>query len=133
MHRHSNRRRRKGVAVVELSVCLPLIMVITVAAIEACSMLHLKQSLILAAYEGARVALIPGAATANVQEQCRLILVNRGIQGATYTVTPDVQSAPRGTFIRVLVTAPCNMNSPILGSFFTNRIVSGKVEMMKEM
>ncbi len=124
---------RAGIAAVELAVCLPILLLLTVASIEACSMIHLKQSLTIAAYEGARVALIPGSATENVAEQCRLILIGRGIQGATAAVTPDVANAMPGTFVRVTVTAPCAANSPIAGRFFTSRTLTGRVEMMKEM
>lgn len=124
---------RRAAAIVEFAVCLPVLMLLTVAAIETCSMIYVRQSLTIAAYEGARVALIPGSETVNVQEQCRLILDGRGVRNATTTVTPDVVSSAPGTFIRVSVTAPCSSNSPIAGKFFAGRSLTGSVEMMKEM
>ena len=48
----------RGVAAAELAVCLPVIVLIVIATIEACSALFLKQSLTAAAYEGVRTAIV---------------------------------------------------------------------------
>ena len=42
----------------ELAVCLPVVVLLVIATIEACSAMFLKQSLTVAAYEGVRTALI---------------------------------------------------------------------------
>ena len=47
---YSNRRGRRGVAAAELAVCLPIVVLMVIATIEACSALFLKQSLTVAAY-----------------------------------------------------------------------------------
>ncbi len=54
------RRPRDGVAATELAVCMPVIVLVVLATIESCAMIFLQQSLSIAAYEGARVALAPG-------------------------------------------------------------------------
>jgi hypothetical protein len=131
--RRPSRPERRGAAIPELAVCIPLLILLTVAAIEACAMIYLKQSATIAAYEGARVALIAGASRTNVIAQCNLILSERRVNGATVTVSPDPAVAPVNTFIAVTVTAPCAPNSPIAGSFFARRSVVGHVEMMKEL
>ena len=62
-HRSSRRsadKDRLGVAVIELAICLPILVLILVATIEACVMLQLKQNLIVTAYEGARIGILPG-------------------------------------------------------------------------
>ncbi len=131
-----NRRRnsrRRGAAVAELAVCLPLLVLLAVASIEACAMIYLKQSLTIAAYEGARVALIPGSADVNVAEQCRRILEARRVHDASVAISPSVAGSAPGTFIAVTVQAPCRENSPIAGSFFPGRVLVGHVEMMKEL
>jgi Flp pilus assembly protein TadG len=48
---------RRGVAAAEFAVCLPVLVLVVFASIEACSMIFLKESLTVAAYEGSRVAL----------------------------------------------------------------------------
>src|SRR5262245_11435218 len=72
--RNTNRRRARrgirGVAAAELAVCLPIVVLLVLATIEACSALFLKQSLTVAAYEGVRTAIEEGATSANVQTAC---------------------------------------------------------------
>ena len=54
------RVKREGAAVVEFAVCLPLVILIVLGTIEAGSLLFLKQTLVQAAYEGAKVAIATG-------------------------------------------------------------------------
>lgn len=61
--------KRSGAAIIELAVCLPLLVLITLATIKACSMIFLKQTLIIAAFEGARIGMLPGSAALNVEAQ----------------------------------------------------------------
>lgn len=49
--RRSDGSRRTAVAVVELAVCLPVLVVLLVATIEGCVMLQLQQNLAVTAYE----------------------------------------------------------------------------------
>lgn len=49
--RPTRKRKRRGAAVVEFAVCLPVIIIIVFGAIEAASLLFLKQALIQSAYE----------------------------------------------------------------------------------
>ena len=46
---------------VELAICLPVLILLLFGTIEACAIIYLNQSLKIAAYEGARVSLIPTA------------------------------------------------------------------------
>jgi len=123
---------RRGVAVSELAVCLPILFLITFAAIETCSAIYLKQSMTLAAYEGARVALIPAASDNNVVAQSDQILTDRNVQGGNVSVSPNVRGASPGTFIRVEVSAPCTGNLALPSFFYRGHTMSATVEMMKE-
>ena len=69
--------------------CLPIVVLLVVATIEACSAVFLKQSLTVAAYEGVRTALVEGATASNVQAACNQILADRKIEGGTITVSPS--------------------------------------------
>lgn len=126
------KRRRRGVAAAELAVCLPVMVLLVVGTIETSSMIFLKQSLTVAAYEGGRTAIIPAATSADVIATCQEILSDRRVNGASIDVSPDVESAVTGDFIQVQVTAPCNQNTIITGRFFRNRDLIGAASFMKE-
>ena len=125
--------RRRGVAVSELAVCMPVLVLILLGTIESCAMIFLQQSLSIAAYEGARISLVPNAKVANVEYQCELILKGRGVNGATAKVTPfDFSKAPEGSWIKVETSAPFNSNSLVGGWIFSGRTSNASVQMMKE-
>lgn len=133
MQQNRKREQRSGAAVVELAVCLPLLVLISLATIEACAMIYLKQSLKIAAYEGARVGIVPGADPTNVLAQSDLILVNRDIADYNVALAPaDPGSLQPGDFFRVSVTAPCTTNSLIGGWFYDGRQFTESVEVMAE-
>jgi hypothetical protein len=133
LRRSPNADRRKGVAASELAVCLPVIVLLVLAMIEACTMIFLKQSLTIAAYEGARFALEPKALAADVQAASEGILRDRRVQGGRVTVSPaDLTRVAPGEYIEVTVTAPTNPNSVIPGSFMRGRTFSATATMMKE-
>jgi len=133
---HCRRRqfgKRRGVAVSELAVCMPVLVIVVLGTIESCAMIFLQQSLSIAAYEGARMALVPKAKAANVKYQSELIMKDRGVKGATAKVTPvNFTAAPEGSWIQVETSAPFNSNSLVGGWIFSGRTVTASVQMMKE-
>src|SRR4051812_34739366 len=92
MRRTHRRRKARGVAAAELAVCLPIVVLMVIATIEACSALFLKQSLTAAAYEGVRTAIAQAATTADVQAACNQILADRKIRNATVSINPSAIS-----------------------------------------
>lgn len=126
-------QNKRGAAAVEFAIVLPVFVLILLGTIEACSMIFLQQSLEIAAYEGARVAIVPTTTSSDVESAANQILTPRHIQNSSISVTPnDFQSAPYGTFVRVSVSVPCFSNSVIPSSLYGSRTLTGKVEMMKE-
>ncbi len=124
---------RQGAAALEFAVCLPMLLLITFGIIETCDAIFLKQSLILAAQEGTRVAVVPGATTANVRFQTELILRARGVQEESITITPaNFQTAPFGSMITVNVVARIDQNSSSYLGLMTGRRISGSCTMMME-
>ena len=136
MRRRNSKRahpHRRAVAASELAVCLPVLVLLVLAMIESCTMIFLKQSLTVAAYEGIRTAVEPNATEATVRTACESVLTDRRVRGGTITVTPaNFQNLARGQYIRLTVTAPANDNSVIPGSFFRGRNLSASASMMKE-
>ncbi|MEO2047664.1 MAG: TadE/TadG family type IV pilus assembly protein [Pirellulales bacterium] len=72
---------RQGVAAAELAVCLPVLVLLVLAMIESCTMIFLKQSLTVTAYEGVRTVLQERAVAADVQKTCQQIFADRRVQG----------------------------------------------------
>lgn len=129
----TGRRRRRGVAATEFAVCLPIIVLLVIGTIEACSMIFLKQTLAIAAYEGARTAIIPGATKTQVEAACNQILTDRKVKGATVTVKPtDIVALNPGDFVDVTVSAPCSSNSIVPTKFYKGRNLTSTASMMIE-
>lgn len=126
-------RRRSGVATVEFAVCLPVLILLVFGSIEASSMIFLKQSLNVAAYESTREAIRDGRSNADAEARARAILDSRGIVG--YRITfPNGESldADRAAEVVTSVTASSAANSPLLGRFLTNRQLTVNTVMLKQ-
>jgi Flp pilus assembly protein TadG len=131
-----NRRNapaRRGIAVVELALMLPVFVLIVFATIEACTMIFLQQSLKIAAHEGVRAAVVPGSTPTNANNRALSFLMQRNVNGATVTITPNNYTAlPYGTVLQVQVSAPCNANCIFPPLFYAGQTVTGTSIMMKE-
>ncbi len=129
-NRQTNRR---GIAVVELAITLPVFVLILFGTIETTRMIFLQQSLEICAYQGARVALIPSSNPTKVSNACATILSDRNIRSASVTVSPaNYETMPYGTLVQVQVTAPCSINSPFSPWFYGGRALTADVTLMKE-
>jgi Flp pilus assembly protein TadG len=132
-NRRAHSKARRGVAASELAVCLPVIVLLVLAMIEACTMIFLKQSLTIASYEGVRMSLAQDADDADVQTAANGVLRDRRVQGARVTIRPaDITRVAPGEYIEVTVSAPTGPNSVIPGSFLRGRTLSATSVMMKE-
>lgn len=124
---------RRGIAATEFAVCLPVIVLIVLATVEACTMVFLKQALTVAAYEGARVAIAQDSASSDVQQKAEQILAERRINGGAVSVRPNNLSAiSPGEYLSVTVTAPAAKNSVVPITFYRGRSLSATASMMKE-
>ncbi len=127
------RHRRRGAAVVEFAVCLPVIIIIVFGAIEAASLLFLRQALIQSAYEGAKVAIKSDAQNNDVLAAAQSVAAGRNLTDMTVALQPaDVSSAAPGDLIRVTISAPGDSNSLIQYGPFKNRTISARAVMVKE-
>lgn len=127
------RAHRQGGAAVELVVCLPVIVLLILGALEACGAIFLRQSLTVAAYEGARAALLPNATSASATTRSQQVIDDRRVIGATIATDPsDITTAVPGEYVTVTVTAPSDQNALFIGRFFRGRTLTGRAEMMKE-
>ena len=128
-----SKKKRRGVAATEFAVCLPVIVLLLLATIEACTMVFVKQALTVAAYEGSRVAIGQDKSTSDVQTAVDRILIERRINGATLTMQPGNPNAVNeGEYLSVTVTAPAASNAVIPVTFYRGRTLSATATMMKE-
>jgi Flp pilus assembly protein TadG len=124
---------RRGAAAAELAICLPLIVSLLLASIEACSMIFLDHSLTIASYEGVRVAINYDGTTSTATARCNQIITQREVAGATVTMSPsNVANVPKGEPITVTVSAPCDSNMIIPPWFFGGRTLTASTTMVKE-
>lgn len=129
----TRREGRRGVAAVEFAVCLPMIVLLVFGAIEASSFIFLKQSLAVAAYEGAREAARNTSTTDDATDRAENILSSRTVNDFQISFpNGDVASMARGEKLVCEVSAPTQTNSPLAGQFVTNRILISRVVMVKE-
>jgi Flp pilus assembly protein TadG len=123
----------RGAVAVETAVVMPVLVLVVLGTIEVCSMIFLQQSLEIAAYEGARAALVPKSKAGNVTFTTNQLLTARNVSSAAVSVTPaNFDTLPYGTIITVSASAPCNANSVVPPMFFSGMTLTGNVEMMKE-
>lgn len=133
-HRSRKKRsRRKAGAIVELAFVLPMLFTLLFGTIEACAMLHLQQTLEIAAYESARISLIPTSKPSLVKETADRFFKNRKVSGGSITISPsNFDTSPIGTNITIQVTAPASGNLPLPPMFFFGKSLSASCSMMKE-
>ena len=124
---------RRGTAVTELAICLPILVVIMLATIESCTMLHLQQRLKTTAFEAARVGIVPGAKSVNVDYQCELLLDRHGVEGYSVSMEPtNPRTLKQGDYFTVTVNAPCGPNSLIGGWVYADKVLSKSVSLSAE-
>ena len=112
---------------------MPVIVMLVLGAVEATSMIFLKQSLQTAAYEATRQAILASSTDAEVLGRANNILNARQVNGFQVNFplgSPEARN--RGQLVSVQVTAPSAANSPLAGRFVRSRNIVVNTVMMKE-
>ena len=125
--------KRKGAALVEFAVCLPILMLLILGSMEATSAIFVRQALTTSAYEGIREAIRVGSSTTSANDRAQAVLTARRIRSSNIRFAPaDVRLAPRGSEITIEVTAPYAANSPFFGNVIPDRTSKVRTVMVKE-
>jgi Flp pilus assembly protein TadG len=127
--------RRKGVATIEFAVVLPALLALTLGTMDLCSMMFLKESAVLAAYEGARRGVARGRTNTDVINRVQEFLDERNIayNGDVVTISsPGFAAAETLENVTVTVNLPTNGNLLIPSALFGDMNVSASVTMRKE-
>ncbi len=127
------RRSRRGTAAAECAFCIPLILLLTFSTLEICSAIFVKETLTVAAYEGARVGVKRKATRLNAYNQVVAVLEARGVVNYEVNITPsDFSTLDQLDLITINVQAPGAGNSFFIGQFLNGRWMSSTVRMVRE-
>ena len=88
---------RQGAFTVEFAICCGLFFVVLMSSIEFTRFMYARHSVDQAAYEAARLGIVPGRTPAEVVARANQILNATGVRNATVTVTPSVFSSSTST------------------------------------
>jgi Flp pilus assembly protein TadG len=125
--RKTYRRSRTGTTTVEFAFVVPIIFVLFIGAVELTRVNFLRHSAANASYEGARKAIVPGAANSEAQTAAMNLLTSLGVaNGAVVTVTSDTSR------VTVNVVIPVNQNSWGLSRFSSGINVSNTCSLSRE-
>jgi len=108
-----NKSNRFGAITAEVAICLPILFLLTFGALEVAGANMLKHATESAAYEGARIGILPGATEAGVQQAVDKILNSIGAEGSSIEILPQVvtQDGEPIEVIEVVVTVPYAPNA----------------------
>ncbi len=132
--RRRQQKSRTGASVVEFALVAPLMILLTMGMMEVGRAVMVKQMLVNASREGARMAVLPGSTAAEVRARVQDDLANASISGVTVNITPTLLSAAgAGTPVTVEVQVEAADISWIPKPVFTiDKTLIGSTTMRKE-
>ncbi len=133
--RRRGARKRSGVATLEFAMVLPALMILTIGTMDLCSLMFLRESVVLAAYEGARQGVGRGRTNADAIARAIEFLDERDVNHGAGAVTisgSSFDTAETLEAVTVTVTVPTDGNLLIPSQLFGGMNVSADVTMLKE-
>ena len=127
--------QRRGAATVEFALVLPVLIALTVGTIDVCTAMFLKESAVLAAYEGARQGVGRGNTNQDVIDRVQEFLDERNIEytgDAIAISSPGFDSAETLENVTVTVNIPAAGNTLMPSEVIGNLVMSASVTMLKE-
>lgn len=134
--RNLRRESRRGAAVVEAALCIPLVVMLMLGTLEVCSGIYLKESLTVAAFEGVRSGVGRRTTRDDVAASVDQMLKDRNVvlgQSGEILIEPEDFSTLKALDpISVTITAPTAGNSLYIFDSLVNRNVRARVIMVRE-
>jgi Flp pilus assembly protein TadG len=124
-------RLRRGAAAVEFALTAPIFLLFLLAAFEFGWMNVIRHTSDNAAYEAARIAMVPGATAAEASSKAANMLRIVGARGAKVTVTPAVLT-PETEQVTIEVDIPMNRNGLIAPRFTKNKTLHSESTLRTE-
>ncbi len=122
---------RTGALTVEVAICLPLLFLFLFACYEiahANMLMHATES---AAYEAARIGIVPGAKTEKIEDAARFVLSSVGVNDFSITMTPSAISSNTPK-VKIEIDVPFEKNTLIPQVFLKNPIFHGECTLTRE-
>lgn len=142
----SNRmRRRRGNAVLDMALVLPILLGLAFGVVEYGYYFYVKNNVQAAAREGARAAVVPSATYQNVLDAVSNVMTASGLNNTGYSVTltdttgaaVSLSSVAAGTSLKVSVQ--CTWGAvgvhplpEVMGGMSPTKLVKGATVMRKE-
>lgn len=115
---------------------LPVLLMLTIGTMDLCSLMFLKESVVLAGYEGARQGVGRGKTNADAIARITEFLDQRNIvhngAGSVSISGAGFDGADTLEAVTVTVTVPADGNLLIPSQLFGGMMVSSEVTMIKE-
>jgi Flp pilus assembly protein TadG len=125
-------RARRGAVTVEFALALPILLLFTFAGLEFSRVNMIRNTVINAAYEGARKGIVPGATAADCEAAATDLLNFVEINGGTVVASPS-PIQPSTDAVTVTVTVPItSANSFITPEFFFGKTIVTSVTLPRE-
>lgn len=136
MRRHTGRtrrrsNRRRGATAVEFAIVAPVFFLVMLAMIEFARLNVLRNTADNAAYEAARVAMVPGATTAQATAEAQRLLNVVGARGARITLDPPTITSATES-ITVSIDLPLDQNGWVFPRFTASRTLSSQATLRTE-
>ncbi len=110
----SRRFRRRGAALVELAICLPLLVFLIGATVEACDLIFLRNALATASYSGTLEISRPGCTESSVTSQITQVLDSAKVKGYTISIKSSLgnpfSTTVKGDLVRIQISAKSASN-----------------------
>lgn len=93
----------------------------------------MRQSAKLAAFECARVGIIPGVTRTQLEQLCATFMSSRSVSRASVSLSvSDLAMLSKGDLLTVTVTVPANSNALSSSWFYRGRTFSESVSILVE-
>jgi len=126
-----NPRYRAGAAAVEFAIVAPIFFLFILAAFEFGRLNIIRHTADNAAYEAARLAMVPGATAGEAIAKANRMLNIVGTRGATVTVNPAVLG-PNTDEILVTIQVPMDQNGFIAPHFTRGKTIRAQSRLKTE-
>ncbi len=128
---HKHVIQRRGAAVVEFAIVLPILLFCFSTMVEITRILLLQNSADTAAYEGARCSMVPGAKPVEATAAANSLLRAAGLKGCIVKVSPDSITEETALII-VSVEVPVAKNAWITPFWFLPDSITSQVALVCE-
>lgn len=128
----ATRPSRSGATTVEFALTVPIAFLLLMASVEFARVNMIRNTLVNAAYTGARRAMVPGATASVTKTEAQKVLTLTGIKGGTVTVEPEVLTNTTAQ-VTVTVTVPLNRNAWVATTFMKDNNYSRTCTLSREM